>query len=316
MNIVFMGTPDFAVPSLKSLIESKYNVATVITQTDKPKGRKSQLCAPPIKNIALDLGLKIIQPENVNDEKTIERLKEINPDVITVVAFGQKISSDILDLPRYKCINIHASLLPKYRGAAPVNWALVYGEEETGVTSIILQEKMDAGKIIMQKSIKIGPDETAGELENRLSILGAEILIDSLKQIETGVVKYTTQEEKLATYAPKLKKKDGLINWNHSTEEIHNFVRGMNPWPTAHTTLIRNASKERIIILKTEKDTPSSTETNKTHGTIVDISDRGIKTAVKNGCIWIKEVKPEGKQSMSAVAFSRGHDIEVNYLFQ
>jgi methionyl-tRNA formyltransferase len=316
MNIVFMGTPDFAVPSLKSLIESKHNVATVITQTDKPKGRKSQLCAPPVKDIALDLGLKIIQPENVNDEIIVERLKEINPDVITVVAFGQKISSEILNLPRYKCINIHASLLPKYRGAAPINWALINGEEETGVASIILREKMDAGEIIMQKSMRIGPDETAGELESRLSILGAEILIDSLKQIETGVAKYTPQDERLATYAPKLKKKDGLINWNHSTEEIHNFVRGMSPWPTAYTTLIRNASKERIIILKTERDTPPGTETNKIPGTIMDISDRGIKTATKNGCIWIKELKPEGKRSMGAVAFSRGHDVKVNYLFQ
>jgi methionyl-tRNA formyltransferase len=316
MNIVFMGTPDFAVPSLKSLIESKHNVATVITQTDKPKGRKSQPCAPPVKDIALDLGLKIVQPENVNDEIIIEKLKEINPDVITVVAFGQKISSEILNLPRYKCINIHASLLPKYRGAAPINWALINGEEETGVTSIILQEKMDAGKMIIQKSIRISPDETAGKLNNRLSILGAEVLMDSLKQIETGAAKYTLQDEKFVTYAPKLKKKDGLINWDHSTEEIHNFVRGMNPWPTAYTTLIRNTSEERIIILETEKDTPSDTETNRIPGTIIDISDRGIKVATKNGCIWIKEVKPEGKQSMSAVAFSRGRDVKVNYLFQ
>jgi len=311
-----MGTPDFAVPSLKSLIESKYNIAIVITQTDKPKGRKSQLCTPPVKNIALDSGLKIVQPEDVNDKIIIEKLKETNPDVITVVAFGQKISSEILDLPRYKCINIHASLLPKYRGAAPINWALINGEEETGVTSIILQEKMDAGKMIIQKSIRIGPDETAGELKNRLSILGAEVLMDSLKQIETGTAKYTLQDEKFVTYAPKLKKKDGLINWNHSTEEVHNFVRGMNPWPTAYTTLIRNTSEERIIILETEKDTPSDTETNRIPGTIIDISDRGIKVATKNGCIWIKEVKPEGKQSMSAVAFSRGRDVKVNYLFQ
>jgi len=311
-----MGTPDFAVPSLKSLIESKYNVAAVITQTDKPKGRKSQLCTPPVKNIALDSGLKIVQPENINDKIIIEKLKEINPDVITVVAFGQKISSEILDLPRYKCINIHASLLPKYRGAAPINWALINGEEETGVTSIILQEKMDAGRMIIQKSIRINPDETAGKLNNRLSTLGAEVLMDSLKQIETGTAKYTLQDEKLVTYAPKLKKKDGLINWNHSTEEIHDFVRGMNPWPTAYTTLTRNDSKEKIIILETELDTPSDTETNKTLGTIIDISDRGIKVATKNGCIWIKEVKPEGKQSMSAVAFSRGRDVKVNYLFQ
>lgn len=315
MNVIFMGTPDFAVPSLKVLIEAKHSV-TVVTQTDKSKGRKSQLCAPPIKTVALDFSLKIIQPVNVNDEVVVEKLKEINADAIVVVAYGQKISSEILNLPRYKCINIHASLLPKYRGAAPINWAIINGEEETGITSIIMQDKMDAGEIVMQKSIKIGQDETAGELEDRLSKLGAEILIDSLRQIKTGNVKYTHQEEEFVTYAPKLKKENGLINWNQGTNEIHNFVRGMNPWPSAYTTLIRNTSKERIIILKTVKDTPSDTETIKDPGTILDVSDHGIKAATKNGGIWITEIKPEGKRSMNAAAFSRGHNIKVNYLFQ
>ena len=310
-----MGTPDFAVPSLKALTEAKHSV-TVVTQTDKSKGRKSQLCAPPIKTVALDFSLKIIQPVNVNDEVVVEKLREINADVIVVVAYGQKISSEILNLPRYKCINIHASLLPKYRGAAPINWAIINGEEETGITSVIMQDKMDAGEIVMQKSIKIGQEETAGELEDRLSKLGAEILIDSLRQIETGNVKYTHQEEEFVTYAPKLKKGNGLINWNQGTNEIHNFVRGMNPWPSAYTTLIRNTSKERIIILKTVKDTPSDTETIKDPGTILDVSDRGIKAATKNGGIWITEIKPEGKRSMNAAAFSRGHNIKVNYLFQ
>lgn len=315
MNVIFMGTPDFAVPSLKALTEAKHSV-TVVTQTDKSKGRKSQLCAPPIKTVALDFSLKIIQPVNVNDEVVVEKLREINADVIVVVAYGQKISSEILNLPRYKCINIHASLLPKYRGAAPINWAIINGEEETGITSVIMQDKMDAGEIVMQKSIKIGQEETAGELEDRLSKLGAEILIDSLRQIETGNVKYTHQEEEFVTYAPKLKKGNGLINWNQGTNEIHNFVRGMNPWPSAYTTLIRNTSKERIIILKTVKDTPSDTETIKDPGTILDVSDRGIKVATKNGGIWITEIKPEGKRSMNAAAFSRGHNIKVNYLFQ
>ncbi|MFQ5964816.1 MAG: methionyl-tRNA formyltransferase [Candidatus Scalinduaceae bacterium] len=315
MNIVFMGTPDFAVPSLKSLIKSKYNVATVITQTDKPRGRKSKPCAPPIKNVALDSGLQALQPENVNDKIITEKLKEINPDVIVVVAFGQKISTKILDLPKYKCINCHASLLPKYRGAAPINWAIAKGEEETGITTIVMREKMDAGEIIMQKSIRIEPEETSGELEKRLSILSAAILIDSLKLIETGDVKYTQQDEKAVTYAPKLKKENGLVNWNRDTKEIHNHVRAMNPWPSAYTTLNKSDSKERIIILKTERDTPYNTETIENPGTIMDISDRGIKTATKNGCIWIKEIKPEGKQSMSAGAFSRGHDVKVGYLF-
>jgi methionyl-tRNA formyltransferase len=311
-----MGTPEFAVPSLKSLAESKHNVVTVVTQTDKPKGRKRQPCAPPVKNVALDLGIQVIQPENVNDDDVIKKLEEIGPDIIVVVAYGQMISSRILNLPRHKCINVHASLLPKYRGAAPINWAIINGEEEAGITTIVLQEKMDAGEMILQTPTKIDYDETTGDLGKRLSILGAETLIDSLGQIETGVAKYTSQDEELVSYAPKLKKENGLIDWDQSAKDIHNFVRGMSPWPTAYTNLVRNTSKDRFMILKTEIEESSNSETIEKPGTVTDISNSGIKIAVKNGHIWIKEVKPEGKKSMSAVDFSRGHDFTVNYLLQ
>ncbi len=319
MNVVFMGTPDFAVPGLRSLAESKHNVLAVITQTDKPKGRRRQLSAPPVKEAALSLGLQVIQPEDVNDETIVNKLIEINPDVIVVVAFGQMISSKILDLPRYKCINIHASLLPKYRGAAPINWAIINGEEETGITSIVLQKKMDAGEMIVEKSTSIGPDETAGELKDRLSILGAEVLIETLRQIEEGVAEYKPQDEALATFAPKLKKGSGLIDWDQCANDIHNFVRGMAPWPSAYTNLVRNNTKKRFIVIKAEKEKHSNTGTFKVPGTITDISDRGIKVVTGNDCtccIRINEVKPEGKRSMSAVDFSRGHDVKVDYLFQ
>jgi methionyl-tRNA formyltransferase len=316
MNVVFMGTPEFAVPSLKCLIESEHNILAVITQTDKPKGRKGKPCAPPVKCVAVDAGFHVIQPDNVNDDLTIKRLKELNPDVIVVVAFGQKISSETLNLPKYRCINVHASLLPRYRGAAPINWAIINGEEETGITTIVMSEKMDAGEMIIQKSLKIYPEETAGELEDRLSRLGAETLLESLMQIETGSVKYTQQDEGLVSLAPKIKKEDGLIDWNQDEKEIHDFVRGMNPRPSAYTSLVRKDSKERIIILKTERDDSPNNGTVNVPGTITDISNRGIKTAARNGSIWIKEVKPEGKRMMSAAAFSRGHDLKVNYLFQ
>ncbi|GAX62723.1 methionyl-tRNA formyltransferase [Candidatus Scalindua japonica] len=316
MNVVFMGTPEFAVPSLKCLIESKYYVVAVITQTDKPRGRKGQPIAPPVKSVALDAGLPVIQPENVNSEQVIEQLEKLNPDVIVVVAFGQKISDTILSLPKYKCINIHASLLPKYRGAAPINWAIVNGEKETGITTIIMSNKMDAGDIIANKSLVIGPEETAGELGNRLSMLGAETLLDSLMQIETGNAEYTRQDERHVSLAPKIKKDDCLINWNQQEKRIHDFVRGMNPKPSAYTFLMRNNSKERIIILRTERDGPSQNGATIAPGTIIDISSQGIKTATKDGSIWIKEVKPEGKRMMSAAAFSRGHDLKVDYLFQ
>ncbi len=316
MNVVFMGTPEFAVPSLKCLIESKHDVVAVLTQTDKPKGRKGKPEAPPVKNIALDAGLQVIQPENVNSEQIIEKLEKLNPDVIVVVAFGQKISDRILDLPKYKCVNIHASLLPKYRGAAPINWAIVNGEKETGITTIIMSNKMDAGEVIIRKSLTIGPEETAGELGIRLSDLGAETLLDSLMQIETGDVKYTQQDESLVSLAPKIKKSDGLIDWNQEEEKIHDFVRGMNPKPSAYTFLVKSNSKERIIILKTERDNSSHNGAVIAPGTIMEISNQGIRTATQNGSIWIKEVKPEGKRMMSADAFSRGHDLKENYLFQ
>ncbi len=206
MNVVFMGTPEFAVPSLKYLIESKHDVISVITQTDKPKGRKGKPEAPPVKNVALAAKLPVIQPENVNSELVIEKLKTLNPDVIVVVAFGQKISNEILDLPKYKCVNIHASLLPKYRGAAPINYAIINGEKETGITTMIMSEKMDAGNVIIRKSLTIDPDETTGELGDRLSKLGAETLRESLMQIETGNAKYTQQDESLVSLAPKIKK--------------------------------------------------------------------------------------------------------------
>lgn len=316
MNVVFMGTPEFAVPSLKCLIESKHDVVAVLTQTDKPKGRKGKPEAPPVKNIALDAGLQVIQPENVNSEQIIEKLEKLNPDVIVVVAFGQKISDRILDLPKHKCVNIHASLLPKYRGAAPINWAVVNGEKETGITTIIMSNKMDAGDVIIRKSLTIGPEETAGELGNRLSDLGAETLLDSLMQIETGDAKYIQQDESLVSLAPKIKKKDGLIDWNQEEEKIHDFVRGMNPKPAAYTFLTRNNSKERIIILKTERDNSSHNGTDIAPGTIMEISSQGIRVATGNGSIWIKEVKPEGKRMMSADAYSRGNDLKANYLFQ
>ncbi len=316
MNVVFMGTPEFAVPSLKYLDESKHNIVAVVTQTDKPKGRKGQPCPPPVKSVALDAGYHIIQPENVNDEFVVGKFKDLNPDVIVVVAFGQKISSEILDLPKYKCVNIHASLLPKYRGAAPINWAIINGEEETGITTIFMSDRMDAGEIVTQESLKINPDETTGELAERLSRLGAETILESLTQIETGNVRSIQQDEDLVSLAPKIKKANGLINWDQDEKRIHDFVRGMSPWPSAYTSLTRNNSRERLIILRTKRNDNIIPEELKPPGTIMEISNCGIRTATKNGSIWIKEVKPEGKRMMSAAAFSRGHDLKVNYLFE
>ncbi|GJQ59210.1 MAG: methionyl-tRNA formyltransferase [Candidatus Scalindua sp. AMX11] len=316
MNVIFMGTPGFAVPSLESLVKSRHKIVTVVTQTDKPIGRKRQPCPPPIKEAALGFGIPIIQPKNINDEVVVGKIAGLSPDLIVTVAFGQKISSEILDLPRYICLNIHASLLPKYRGAAPINWALIRGDEETGITSMVMREKMDAGEIIMQKSLRVGDNETAGELGDRLSSLGAEVLMESIDQLDAGDIKYTKQDESLVTYAPKLKKRDGLINWNQNTKEIHNFVRGVNPWPGAYTTVTHNNKTERIIILETEYDLPLSTRPTTLPGTVSGVSDRGIKVVTKNGFVWIARVKPEGKREMKAAAFLHGHGINTGDLFK
>jgi methionyl-tRNA formyltransferase len=315
MNVIFMGTPRFAVPSLELLAKSKHKIVTVVTQTDKPIGRKRQPCPPPIKEAALGFGIPIIQPEDVNDGIVVGQIAGLSPDIIITVAFGQKISPEILGLPRYTCLNIHASLLPKYRGAAPINWAIIRGDAETGITSMVMREKMDAGEIIMQKSLRIGVNETAGELGDRLSNLGAELLMESLGQLDAGGLKYTKQDERLVTYAPKLKKRDGLINWNQNTKEIHNFVRGVNPWPGAYTIVTHNDKTERVIILETECDIQSSTEALNLPGTVLGISERGIRMATKNGIVWITKVKPEGKRDMKAVAFLRGHDVKTGDLF-
>ncbi len=315
MKVIFMGTPNFAVPSLGVLAKSRHEIVTVVTQADKPAGRNRQLCPPPVKEAALGFEIPIVQPENVNNEFVVDQMAALSPDIIVTVAFGQKISPEILDLPGCICINIHASLLPKYRGAAPINWAIIRGDMETGITSMVMREKMDAGEIIMQKSLGMGVNETAGELGDRLSYLGAEVLMESVEQIGSGDVKYTCQDEGAVTYAPKLKKRDGLIDWNKSTEDIYNFVRGVNPWPGAYTTAEHNGKTERIIILKTECDIQPDTGAMELPGTVVSVSDRGIKMAVKNGSIWLTEVKPEGKRGMKAAAFSRGRGVKVGDLF-
>src|SRR4030065_2549336 len=251
MNVIFMGTPEFAVPSLSSLAKSMYNVVAVVTQPDRPKGRSKRPCPSPVKIKALELGREILQPANVNDESVIKQLKRYAPDFIVVVAFGQLLSSQIIDIPRLKCINIHSSLLPEYRGAAPINWAIIKGETMSGVTSMVMTLKMDAGDIIAQKSASISPDENAGELEKRLSFMGAELLLETLDSIATETARYKKQEEEKVTFAPKLKKEDGLISWSKKTQEIHNRIRGVTPVPGAYAFYNKNnlpETRKRIIL--------------------------------------------------------------------
>jgi len=237
MKIVFMGTPEFSIPSLEVLLKNGYEICAVVTAPDEPKGRGYKLSPPPVKVFALQNNLKVLQPQNLKDPNFINELKKLSPDLIVVVAF-RILPKEVFSIPPLGTINVHASLLPKYRGAAPINWAIINGEKETGVTTFFIDEKVDAGNIILQKKIEIGQDETAGELHDKLAKLGAEALLETVKIIQTGKVQTIKQDETLATPAPKIKKEMCQVNWYEmKAEQVHNFVRGLSPNPGAFTFL-------------------------------------------------------------------------------
>ena len=317
MNVVFIGTPAFAVPCLRSLATSKHNIVAVITQPDRQKGRSKTPCPSPVKEAAIKMGLAIMQPANINDAASVEEIRRLSPDGIVVVAFGQFLSNAIIHLPRYQCINIHASLLPKFRGAAPINWAIIQGETVTGVTAMLIAAKMDAGDIIAKKTTSISLEENAGELEKRLSIMGADLLIETLDAIEAGRATYTKQEENKVSFAPKIKKENGLIAWPQETHNVHNCIRGMTPSPGAYTYYPQSASgeKKRIVVLKTQIHDTSKTKTPFTPGTIIETALCGIHVATLDGHICITRLQQEGKREMDAQEYLRGHKITAHDMF-
>ena len=237
MKIIFMGTPDFAAASLEALIDSRHEIQAVVTQPDKPKGRKGELTPSPVKVVAEGKGIKVYQPLKVRDEEFVETLRAYNPDVIVVVAFGQIIPLSILKMPKFGCVNIHGSLLPKYRGAAPIQWAVLDGEKETGITTILMDEGIDTGDILLKKTIKIDTDETSGSLFDKLMALGAETILETLDELEKGNLTPTKQGESPTAYAKMLTKAMGLIDFTKPAKELDCFVRGMDPWPSAYTLL-------------------------------------------------------------------------------
>lgn len=311
MKIVFMGTPEFAVPSLYSLTVSSHKVIAVVTQPDRPRGRSKIPSPSPVKVKAQERGLKILQPVNINDEPIVRQLQDLSPECIVVVAFGQFLSNTILQIPRHRCLNIHASLLPKYRGAAPINWAIMQGEAVTGVTAVVMTARMDAGEIIAQEATPLPMSENAGGLEKRLSVMGAELLIDALHLIETGKATYTQQDENGVSFAPKLKKEHGLILWAQGAQKIHNLVRGLTPSPGAYAYLLKNDSKERVRILiqNTQIHDMSKTTSPLAPGMICEITPCGIHVATVDGIICITQLQPEGKRVMDAQEYIRGHRI-------
>ncbi len=303
MRIVFMGTPDFAVMPLRVLVEDGHAVVGVFTQPDKPKNRGMKLQAPPVKEYALSQGLTVFQPEKVKDGTALGILQELRPDLIVVAAYGRILPRDILDLPPLGCINIHSSLLPKYRGAAPIHWAILNGETESGVTIMHMAEELDAGDIIAFAKTPIDPDETVGELHDRLSIMGATLLSDTVVEIAAGRAKRTPQDAALVSFAPMLSRALSPLDWTRHAIMLHNQVRGLTPWPSATATL----GGKTVKIWKTRR----TDETSKAApGTVLRAEADGISLACGEGSVLvIEQLQAEGKRRMSAAEYLRGNPL-------
>ncbi len=304
MQIVFFGTPQFAIPSLKALIASGNKVLAVVTQSDKRRGRLGNPSPPPVKELAVSENIKVLQPEKINSPLFIEELSRLEPDIIVVVAYGKILPPRILNLPRLGCINVHASILPKYRGAAPIQWAIINGEKETGVTTMLMDEGLDTGDIFLQERIKIEEEDNSETLAKKLSELGASLLIKTIEGLDLGNLNPVPQHG-TPSYAPVLKKEDGRINWNMIATDIWNFVRGMYPWPGAFTNL--NTERLKIINVK-------PIQGQGIPGRIESISNKLI-IGTGNGLIEIIEIQPEGKRIMNAKEFIIGRRLKEGDFF-
>lgn len=302
-----MGTPDFAVPCLNALINNKYNIVGVVTQPDKPVGRSGKLTSPPVKELAVQNSIKVYQPAKVREPEFIETLKAIQPDIIIVVAFGQILPLDILNIPKLGCINVHASLLPKYRGAAPIQWSIINGETVTGVTTMYMDKGMDTGDTILKEEIQIGQDETSDQLFDRLSQLGSKLLIETITQIEAGVAPRFPQDNNNATYAPMLKKEDGLIDWSKSGQEIKNFIRGMYPWPGSFTYY--KGSRMKVFNVEVE-----NRNSNEKAGTILGADKEWLFVQTGEGMVKICEIQFDGAKRMLVRDYLVGNKFETNII--
>ena len=307
MRIVFMGTPEFAVPCLERLVSDDHEVVGVFTQPDKPKGRGHKMQFSPVKEKAIEHNIPVFQPVKMKDGTAYGILKELNPELIIVVAYGKIIPQDILDLPKFGCVNIHASLLPRYRGAAPIQWCVLNGEKKSGVTSMQMDAGLDTGDMLIKAETEIDDNMTAGELHDKLSMLGAEVMSETINKIIDGTLVRTKQDDTLSNYAPMLSKELCPINWSDSAEKIHNQVRGLSPWPIATSML----NGEIYKLHKTVK----AGKTNGEPGEITSL-DKGITVACGDGNgIRIVTIQALGKKAMNCEDFLRGHKIEVGEKF-
>jgi len=304
MKIIFFGTPSFALPSLKALIDSGKELLAVVTQPDKKKGRGHILASSPVKEFALSKGIKVFQPDDIRSGSFYNEILKIKPDVIVVVAFGRILPPSILYLPSYGCINLHASLLPKYRGAAPIQWAIINGEQKTGVTTILMNEGLDTGDILMQVEVDIYEEDNADTLSKRLSEVGAELLVKTIDGVKNKVI-HPKPQIGVPTYAPPLKKEDGHINWNKTAVEIFNLVRGVYPWPGAYCYLDKKRFKINRVKVVNGSGIPGR----------IEKADDELLVGTVRGLISIVEIHPEGKKPMTSKEFLKGRDIKVGSFF-
>ena len=302
MKIVFMGTPDFSVNALENIVKAGHDVVGVITQPDKPKGRGGKMQYTPVKEKALELGLDVYQPQRVKKTEFIEKLKEMNPDAIVVIAFGQILPKAILDMPKYGCINVHASLLPKYRGAAPIQWSVIDGEKETGVTTMYMNEGLDTGDIIDKVVVPIDKKETGGSLFDKLAIEGGKLILKTLIELENGTAVRTPQDDSKSNYAGMINKQLGKIDFNKSANEIERLIRGLNPWPSAYTKM----DGKTLKIWDADVD---DSENDSAPGTITEVGKDFIRVATGKGSLKILELQLEGKKRMKTRDFLNGAKI-------
>ena len=310
MRIIFMGTPDFSVPTLEALVASEHEVAAVVTQPDKPKGRGKEIHMSPVKECALKHNIPVYQPVRARDEAFVEEMRTLKPDAMVVIAFGQILPKSLLDLPKYGCVNIHASLLPKYRGAAPIQWAVINGDEETGITTMMMDVEMDTGDMLEKTVVKLNPDETGGSLFDRLSLLGGDLILSTLSKLEKGEITPQPQDHAQATYEKKISKSMGDIDWTMDAVSIERLVRGLNPWPSAFTRW--NGKMLKIWEAKVLPDL----ETKAPCGSVISASDEGLKIQTGNGVLCVTSLQLEGKKRMDTAAFLRGYQVESGFIME
>ena len=312
MKVIFMGTPDFAVGTLKALVEAGHEVVAVVTQPDKPKGRSKELVFSPVKEEAVKLGIEVLQPEKARDEEFVEKLRAYGADIFVVVAFGQLLPKSIIDMPRLGCVNVHASLLPEYRGASPIQWAVIDGREYSGVTTMKMDEGLDTGDILLVRKVKLEKKETGGSLFDRLSDVGAHLLVKTLEGLEAGTITPVKQDDSESTYVKMLHKSFGKMDFNKSAAELERLIRGLNPWPSAFTYIDGKMLKiwdadvaDNISEVQTEEVKP---------GQVVMVGKNTFTIACGQGYLVVNEVQLEGKKRMDSGSFLRGNQLEAGVM--